>query len=242
MKKDQHVTAMISRKKSNMEKYIRKASYMDVDEITVVDKFNPSDVEPLSVKDYYLEYLRFKHNELTDINLGVEVVLSSKFEEQIKTVIDEYPFDLVVGSMSLEDTTSASALEKFLKDVLKNIEKYKSYVDVLSLPKFSFDFTTFIENYAELIDQILEKLIENEIGIEINSTRFTSILQGILKRYRELGGTIITLGSYAEVDYDLSLYFEYVYNILESIGYKTISQFHNHVPEQIEIRKLMGGS
>ena len=58
-----------------------------------------------------------------------------------------------------------------------------------------------IQSYSDLIDACLKSLIENGKGIEVNTSGFRYGINGtypslnILKRYKELGGEIITAGS-----------------------------------------------
>ena len=55
-------------------------------------------------------------------------------------------------------------------------------------------------DYADIIDEILKLLIEKEKGLEVNSAGlkyglpFAHPHPDVLKRYRELGGEIITIG------------------------------------------------
>ena len=48
----------------------------------------------------------------------------------------------------------------------------------------------------------------------------------IIKRYKELGGKIITIGSDAHNSDDLSKDFDLVYDILRSLNIKEIAVFH----------------
>lgn len=251
MKKDQHVNSSMSKESNDsMELYVRNARNKQVDEITIVDEFNPNALETLNIEEYYFEYLRFIYNEITPINLGIEVVLSSEHEKSIRDALSSYRFDLVVGSTdpkSLCDSSEDKCME-YLETVLANVRKYGNDIDVV---RSQIDSIRTNDNsgiklpkYQVLIDEILRTLISNNIGIEVNSSSFdgrvsfsTPSIQ-ILKRYRELGGNIITVGSYASTVEDLSLHFENVYKTLEGLGFDAISQFHKRTPEQIELKRF----
>lgn len=244
MKKDQHVNTSMSKKSNScMEDYIRNAYHREVDEITVVDEYNPSAKEPLNVHDYYFEYIRFIRNTITKINLGIDIILSDEFKEYVDSVLSHYNFDLVVGSTDSQENES---VKDYLKRLLDNVTLYKDDIDVVSTRIDSVGgYETDLTRYQNIIDKILKVLIDNSIGIEVNSrifegsSEYTNIPSiQILKRYKELGGDIVTIGSYASSVEDLSLYFENVYNILENIGFNAISQFHKRVPEQIELKRL----
>ena len=60
----------------------------------------------------------------------------------------------------------------------------------------------------------------------------------IIKRYKELGGKIITMGSDAHKVDDLAKDFDIAYDLLESVGIKEIAIYHNRKPEFIGIKEL----
>lgn len=251
MKKDQHVNSSMS-KESNacMELYVRNAKDKQVDEITIVDEFNPTSLEPLNIEEYYFEYLRFVHNEITPINLGLEVVLSKDHEKKIREALSSCKLDLIVGSTDPASlsVSSKDICKEYLETVLANVRKYRNDIDVVRSQIDSFKASdgsgVLLSKYQDLIDEILRALISNNIGIEVNSSSFGALIPystpsiQILKRYKELGGSIITVGSYASTVEDLSLYFENVYKVLEELGFDSISQFHKRTPEQIELTRF----
>ena len=94
-------------------------------------------------------------------------------------------------------------------------------------------------NYKEnfdRIDAILKKLIEKGKGIEINTSGFRYKedrfypCADIVKRYYELGGEILTIGSDAHVKEYLTMDFKLVYDFLESIDKKYITSFKGMQP------------
>ena len=60
----------------------------------------------------------------------------------------------------------------------------------------------------------------------------------ILKRFKELGGKIITIGSDAHNKKDLASHFDVAYDLLESVGFEKITVFHKREPSFIKIREL----
>lgn len=86
---------------------------------------------------------------------------------------------------------SAAAIILTFTDHLDYVVRYA--------PKKDADYQP--ADYTDLLDMILKKLIENGKGIEINTAGLRYGLKEanpccfILKRYRELGGEILTTGS-----------------------------------------------
>lgn len=88
------------------------------------------------------------------------------------------------------------------------------------------------EEFAPLLDQILTQIIANGAGIELNTSGYRVGLGrplppwNIVQRYRELGGTILTTGSDAHSPEDVGLSMETCYQTLRSMGFTSISTFH----------------
>lgn len=91
-------------------------------------------------------------------------------------------------------------------------------------------------DYADIIDEILKLLIEKEKGLEVNSTGlkyglpFAHPHPDVLKRYRELGGEIITIGADAHKPEHIAYDFVKVEEILKSCGFKYYTEFFEQKP------------
>ena len=91
-------------------------------------------------------------------------------------------------------------------------------------------------DYADIIDEILKLLIEKEKGLEVNSAGlkyglpFAHPHPDVLKRYRELGGEIITVGADAHAPEHVGFAFEKVEEILKSCGFKYYTEFFEQKP------------
>lgn len=86
-------------------------------------------------------------------------------------------------------------------------------------------------DYADIIDEILKLLIEKEKGLEVNSAGlkyglpFAHPHPDVLKRYRELGGEIITIGADAHKPEHIAYDFAKAEEILKSCGFKYYTEF-----------------
>ena len=96
-------------------------------------------------------------------------------------------------------------------------------------------------DYADIIDEILKLLIEKEKGLEVNSAGlkyglpFAHPHPDVLKRYRELGGEIITVGADAHAPEHVGFAFEKVPQILKDAGFIYYTVFRKRKPEFIKI-------
>ena len=93
------------------------------------------------------------------------------------------------------------------------------------------------EKYQDILDPILKLLIENGKGIELNTGGLKSGLKefnpcsAILKRYREFGGEIITIGSDAHTTGHIAGQFEKASDVLRDYGFKYYTIFEKRIPE-----------
>ena len=91
-------------------------------------------------------------------------------------------------------------------------------------------------DYADIIDEILKLLIEKEKGLEVNSAGlkyglpFAHPHPDVLKRYRELGGEIITIGDDAHKPEHIAYDFAKAEEILKSCGFKYYTEFFEQKP------------
>lgn len=91
-------------------------------------------------------------------------------------------------------------------------------------------------DYADIIDEILKLLIEKKKGLEVNSAGlkyglpFAHPHPDVLKRYRELGGEIITIGADAHKPEHIAYDFAKAEEILKSCGFKYYTEFFEQKP------------
>ena len=135
----------------------------------------------------------------------------------------------------------------YLEETAYTSEEYSAALTALSLKGLiRIDYDIPLSNfsyqaYADLIDEILKTLIEEEKGIELNTAGFREGLgqpnpcADIIKRYRELGGEIITVGSDAHEAANVGADFDKASDILTACGFKYYAIFEGRTPEYFKI-------
>ena len=177
-------------------------------------------------------------------------------------MVKQYPFDFVIGSSHITckkdmamDKSFFSGLSrkeaylKYFEEVLENIKLYNEFdvyghIDYVvrygGYSKKKIDY----EEFSEVLDDILLLLIKKDKGIEVNTSGLRYNLGNphpnfdIIRRYKHLGGKIITVGSDAHKADDIANNFNIVFDILEDIGFKEIAFYHNRKPDFYKIRSL----
>lgn len=266
--KDCHVHTNISHDGiSSIEEYSKYAPMIGVDEITFTEHYDDytgleTKLKTLNVSDYYNKYLLYKNDQILKTNFGIEIGLQPDLVNKIENMVLQYPFDFIIGSSHItckkdmamdksffEGYSRKEAYLRYFKEVLQNIKLYNQF-DVYG----HLDYVVRYGGYAnkkieysefkEILDEILTSLIKKDKGIEINTSGIRYGLGNphpnieIIKRYKELGGKIITMGSDAHRIEDLAKNFNDAFDILENVGYEEIAVYHNRIPNFVKIKEL----
>lgn len=266
--KDCHIHTNISHDGiSSIEEYLKYAPIIGVDEITFTEHYDDytgleTKLRTLDVLDYYNKYLLYKNDNVLKTNFGIEIGLQPDLVNEIENMTTQYPFDFIIGSshitckkdMAMDKSffdgySRKEAYLRYFKEVLQNIILYNQF-DVYG----HLDYVVRYGGYAskkieysefkEILDEILINLIKKDKGIEINTSGIRYGLGNphpnidVIKRYKELGGRIITMGSDAHKIQDLAKNFNEAFDILEDVGYKEIAIYHNRIPDFVKINQL----
>lgn len=249
---------------SKMEDVINVAKELGLKGVMFTDHVDFDSPDPLFTEliDYRkytkkINELR-KENSDIDILLGVEVGYQPHLHKKIDGFLESYPFDFVICSMHVccnmdlyneeffRGKTQKNSYEIYFNEVLKSVENYNNF-DVYGHLDYIIRYGSFknkVMNYFEykdIIDLILKRIIDIGKGIELNTSGIRYGLNvfhpniDILKRYKELGGEIITLGSDAHRPYDLQANFNEAIILLKDLGYKAIAEFKDRKPKFIDI-------
>lgn len=97
------------------------------------------------------------------------------------------------------------------------------------------------EKYRDLFERMLELLLENGIGVEVNTGGIGYGLKElhpcreVLKRYRELGGEIVTVGSDAHRPEDICREFKRAEEFLRDCGFSYYTVFDKRTASFIKL-------
>lgn len=200
----------------------------------------------LSVAEYFQTLADLKKEyDSSDFTLliGIEFGLQPHLSEELLGLLEEFPFDYVIGSNHLaygvdpydktffNGMTRNEGYQRFFEATLENIEKLQGFHIIGHLDYVmrywrgdgSKHYT--YEQFAPILDQILLKIIEKNLCLEVNTSGYKYKLNQphpsyeILQRYYELGGRLITLGSDAHLPTNIASSFEETIQKLKSIGY-----------------------
>lgn len=210
-------------------------------------------------KEYFrkLEYFQNKYKDKISIKKGIEMGLQSHTISKCEEYIEKNEFDFVIASIHTinksdlierdfyKDKSQFEAYRQYYEILYDVIKKFKSYCVLghLDIVKRYGDLNNIIDDkvFSDEIDEILKMAIYDGKGIEINTSCFRYRLPDltpssyILKRYKELGGEIITTGSDSHNPAQVVYEFKTAYNSLQEMGYKYICTFDKMKPNFIKL-------
>ncbi|MFH1831695.1 MAG: histidinol-phosphatase HisJ family protein [bacterium] len=193
---------------------------------------------------------------LKGLELGFQPHVALKSAE----IVNTYNFDFVICSVHSVDRkslgsdggfydnkTKNQAYTRYLEEIYESVCAMGNDFDVVGHIGYACRYSPYTdpalkyEDQKNLLDMIFKKIIENGKGIEINTAGlarklgFTHPEYGVIKRYKELGGQIITIGSDAHSSSSIGSNFEVVIKQLAEIGFKYVTYFENRQPVFVKI-------
>lgn len=205
-----------------------------------------------------LSDLREKYADKISVNIGIELGLQPQAVGQNLAVAEKYPFDFIIGSSHVVNHMDPyypeffagrdedAAYMEYFESVLENINSgvdFDVYGHIDYVVRYGPNKNAFYtyEKFKDIIDEILTQLISKGKGIEVNTGGFKYGLghpnptEDIIKRYRELGGEIITMGADAHVPEYVAYEFGKTAQIIKNCGFKYYTVFKNRKAEFIPL-------
>lgn len=220
----------------------------------------PGSIFLLNTDSYLYDLARLKEKYAGQIRLlfGVELGLQPEVMRQNAVYARSYDFDFIIGSSHVchgkdpyypafyEGRSENQAYLEYFESILENIRKFSNFdvyghLDYVVRYGPDRDRNYSYEKYKDVLDAILELLLEKEKGLELNTGGLKSGMRDfhpcadILKRYRELGGEIITVGSDAHDAEHLAGHFDRAAEALKACGFRYYTIFEKRVPEFVRL-------
>ncbi len=210
----------------------------------------------LNTDSYLFDFIKYKEKYGSRIRLlfGVELGVQPHLGRQLSRYAKSYDFDFIIASSHLcnrkdpyypsfyEGRSDEEAYREYFLSLLDNLKAFDNFdvyghLDYVVRYGKTKDQDYCYDKYKDILDKILETILEKEKGIEVNTgaagygLRDLNPCMDILKRYRELGGEIITVGSDAHKPADIGRAFDRAAQTLTSCGFRYYTVFEKRVPE-----------
>ncbi len=223
--------------------------HIDLDYPDTDESFDIDYEEYFKAMERIHESYRGRLNVLKAVEAGIQPHV---LEETLK-IIEAHPFDYVLASVHIiggidpyrrvyyNDKSKKEAYERYLEEIYFMIRHFKNF-DMVG----HFEYIIRYANYADrtiryadhsgIFDSILKELIGQGRGFELNTGTYRDPSSNaqydfeVLKRYRELGGERICLGSDAHRPDHIGLHFDFYAQMLRDAGFEYTVHFENRKP------------
>lgn len=200
-----------------------------------------------------LRPLAKQYESQISVLIGVELGLQPHLAQRYDEFLSAHDFDFVIASSHVvhgfdpyypefyAGKTEDEAYLEYFESILENIAAFENF-DVYGHIDYVVRYgPTKNANYSyakfrDVIDEILRALIAKGKGIECNMAGFKYGLghpnptEEILKRYRELGGEIITIGADAHKPEHVAFDYHKLRSILTGAGFSHYTVFQKRKP------------
>lgn len=223
------------------------------------DILNESDTSFVFDPEEYvkkLHQLKEHYHRQISILIGIELGLQPQLADQLSALMKSYPFDFAIGSSHVvnrvdpyfpvywEGRTMEEGIRMYFQGIIDNCKQFQDfniyghldyvirYANRNSEKKADYSYS----DYADLLDEALKIIIHHGKGIEVNTAGLKYGLgyphpkTEVLKRYLELGGELITLGSDAHKPEHLCYDFHLMPDYLKDLGFRYYATFENGKP------------
>lgn len=209
---------------------------------------------------FQVEKARAAYGGTIRLTKGVEIGDGQRFPVEVNRVMSITDFDFVLGSvhhidgfgdpyyMDFDDpnVVVTDVLTAYYRDNLAMVKwggfdslAHLGYIERYTWGKYRIP--TPVAPYMDVIDEILKTLIAKGKALEVNTA---GLRQGIakthpeaavLRRYKELGGELITLGSDAHRAEDVGSDMEVAMDLLLDLGYEYFAFYSKREPVMLQI-------
>lgn len=179
------------------------------------------------------------------LRLGVEVGMQASTCARSREFTEWLPFDFVIGAVHMVDGKDIYYKEsygdlpkeefyyRYFAAMADNVRRH-TFIDVLAHIDYIARYAPYdnpeVEYgvFAEAVDQVLQAVIETDTVLELNTRRLGKRLAlkelvPIYKRYRELGGREITLGSDAHTADAIGDHFDRALDFADALGLQVVT-------------------
>lgn len=189
-----------------------------------------------------------------EVRSGIELGLQTHLASQYRLLLEQYPFDFVIGSSHtvhgydpyypdfFQGRRENLCYMEYFESILENLSAFDGmdvYGHLDYVVRYGPNQNQFYSygRYQEILDEILRTLIRKDVGLEVNTGGYHYGLgepnpcAGIIRRYRQLGGGLITIGADAHTPDKVAFAFEKAAVLLKECGFSHYTVFRGRKPE-----------
>jgi histidinol-phosphatase (PHP family) len=245
---------------ANMVDVCKKAIENNIQEICFTEHFSVNPLAPTYGHinfDHYLSEIRSCqeqfHTHLT-IMAGIELCEPHLLKNQYDETLKPLNLDFILGSvhnlnnqklrLALKED-HPTAYERYFNELHQMVST--ADIDVIAhfdlMKRYAYKEHGFydFQEYQEIIQQILKKAIDRNIGMEINTSGLRTGLKQtmpsveIIQLYKNLGGEILTIGSDSHSADSVGANLSDALSLAKDCGFNYIYKFDKRKPIPVKI-------
>jgi len=259
---------------ASVESYCRVAEEKGIDEIGFATHLiitGPDvkySIAPEQIPEYFKEIETAQSTTNVKLRIGLEVDYFPEEERRIASILDNYPFDFILGSLhSVQGHNIGSkkgitaflagrrieealdiyydcwrkAVESGLFDVMAHPDYFRRHFDTVRATPLAF------EEYGSSVFEAFESLKSCRVGVEVNSSGYRHGIGdcyptlGFLKAVKDVGVETVTIGSDSHSVEQLGMGLGDAIKRLEEAGYSHICVFEGRKNKRLSLAELRAG-
>ncbi|GAB1353102.1 MAG TPA: histidinol-phosphatase HisJ family protein [Candidatus Rifleibacterium sp.] len=233
------------------EQLIETALNRDIDVMAITDHADFAEGDSIFDPDAYLAHLHALNSKTTGLTLlcGVELGIQAEHAALCRRFVAGRPFDFIIASMHRareldfycgefykQHSTVEECWRVYLEESLRAVQAFSDFdvfghIDIIR--RYGLTRGTLMPEILQpQLDALLSWLAEHDKGLEINTSGMRYGLDSfhphvsILRRFRQLGGRIVTIGSDSHTNKDMGADFFTALEMLRSEGFNSLATFH----------------
>lgn len=202
---------------------------------------------------YELLGYKNKYADKIEVLFGLECGMQPHLSRENAKIIKEHEYDFILGSVHLcggadpyypdywTGKEEEAVVRQYFEETYRNIRALGNF-DSLAHLDYIIRYTKTMDKkyeyakYQDILDKILEHLIDRDKALELNTGSLRKGMDqcnpciDVIKRYKELGGEMITVGSDAHKPEDVATGLDKANEILADCGFKYYTVFSGRIP------------
>ena len=190
---------------------------------------------------------------------GIEMGQAIQNKEKAQEILRRYRFDFVLGSLhyirgmddfayiDFSDLDVDVILTRYFEEILELCQwgQFDSLAHLTYPLRYitgQYHIPVDLSRYDSIIDEILRTLAQKGLGLEINTAGLrreigqTAPTLPYIKRFRQLGGEILTFGSDAHRAQDLGAGLDTAIEMAKEAGFSYFAFFKKREPRMLSLR------
>ena len=190
---------------------------------------------------------------------GIEIGMHPQCRKEVKQLMAENSFDQVIGSIHYIDDTDPffgsffegkswrEAYGYYLENIYREMSAWGDF-DIMGHYDYVVRYCNYdqvdilYKDFSDIFDEMFRYLIHNGKALEINTKSYlnykgrqANLDLGVLKRYREMGGDIISFGSDSHDAHAVGTDFEKYAALVKSLGFRWTAHYEKRKLVQLPL-------